>query len=395
MTKVVVAHDYVSQRGGAERVALTLLRTFPGAPLVTSVYDAEQTFPGFRAHEVRTSPLQAVPAFRRDPRLALPLLAPVWSRTRVTRADADVVVASSSGWAHGLATDPGVGLVVYCHNPARWLYQSDEYFAGRRVGAKAISTFGSALRRWDGSHARRATRYLANSSSVARRIRDAYGIEAEVLPPPVSVDTAGPMDPVPGLEPGFLLTVARGRGYKNTSVVEEAVAGLPGERLVVVGSATADEPAASSAVVRLGRVSDARLRWLYANARALVSVSFEDFGLTPLEANAFGTPAVLLRAGGFLDTLAEGVSGVFVDAPEVGAVRSAVRSLPDLDADRIRLHAATYSEAAFRARLHEVVEDVAAGRSSRERVIDLRDSARTVRLPGQSSAAASSPVAGA
>src|SRR4051795_11323391 len=95
MSRVVVAHDYVTQRGGAERVALAMLRCFPGAPLVTSVYAEDRTFPGFRSHQVRTSALQGIPAFRKDPRLALPLLAATWQRTTVE--DADVVVASSSG----------------------------------------------------------------------------------------------------------------------------------------------------------------------------------------------------------------------------------------------------------------------------------------------------------
>src|SRR4051812_17900219 len=125
MTRAVIAHDYVSQRGGAERVTLALLRAFPGAPLVTSVYEPEQTFPEFQAHDIRTSSLQRIGAFRRDPRLALPLLARTWVRTVIDSAD--VVVASSSGWAHGVTTAPGVRKIVYCHNPARWLYQTNEY----------------------------------------------------------------------------------------------------------------------------------------------------------------------------------------------------------------------------------------------------------------------------
>ncbi|NHC45891.1 PqqD family peptide modification chaperone [Motilibacter aurantiacus] len=208
MTRVVVAHDYVTQRGGAERVALAMLRCFPGAPLVTSVYAQERTFPGFRAHQLRTSPLQGVPAFRRDPRLALPLLAPAWQRTTVD--DADAVVASSSGWAHAVGTAPGVRKVVYCHNPARWLYQSNEYFARAPWRSAALAAVRRPLSNWDLRAARSADRYLANSTVVAERIRRVYGIEAEVLPPPVAVEVDAERDPVPGIAPGFLLTVAPG-----------------------------------------------------------------------------------------------------------------------------------------------------------------------------------------
>ncbi|NHC14396.1 glycosyltransferase family 4 protein [Motilibacter sp. E257] len=374
--RVVVAHDYVTQRGGAERVALAMLRCFPGSPLVTSVYAAERTFPGFDRHQVRTSLLQNVPAFRNDPRLALPLLAPAWGMTTID--DADVVVASSSGWAHAVRTAPGVRKVVYCHNPARWLYQSEEYFARSPWRGAALAPVRRPLARWDNRAARTADRYLANSTVVAERIKRVYGIEAEVLAPPVAVDVDAEREPVPGLEPGFLITVARGRGYKNTAIVEDAVAGMAGQRLVVVGSGSGDPRTAPAPVTRLGIVSDAQLRWLYANARALVSVSYEDFGLTPIEANAFGTPAVVLRAGGFLDTLDPGVSGVFVEEPTVQAVRDALRRLPDLDRARVAQHAGRYSESAFRTRLRAVVRDVVAGPRviklpEQERTIDLRD----------------------
>jgi glycosyltransferase involved in cell wall biosynthesis len=356
MTKVAVAHDYVTQRGGAERVALAMLRAFPGAPLFTSLFDAKASFPGFRDHDVRTSPLQRIATFRRDPRLALPFLGHAWSSTVVD--DVDVVLASSSGWAHGVRTAPGVKKVVYCHNPARWLYQTDEYVGGSRWRAASVGVLRPPLRRWDYAAASTADVYLANSSVVAARVRRVYGRRAEVLPPPVSVDAAGPQDPVEGLEPGFLLTVARGRGYKNTSIIEEALEKLPRERLVVVGGPEDNAGSSGSQRVRrLGTVTDEQLRWLYANARALVSVSYEDFGLTPIEAFAFGTPALLLRAGGFLDTMVDGVCGLFIDAATPEAVRRAVLDMPAFDADMIRRHADRFSESSFRARLKSIVAD--------------------------------------
>ena len=125
--RVAIAHDYLTQRGGAERVVLAIARAFPGARIHTSVYEPDGTYPEFADLEVVTTPLQRVAPLRRDPRRAQPVLAPVVGRHRI---DADLVVASSSGWAHGFDTDGRV--LVYCHAPARWLYQPENYLGGPR-----------------------------------------------------------------------------------------------------------------------------------------------------------------------------------------------------------------------------------------------------------------------
>jgi glycosyltransferase involved in cell wall biosynthesis len=348
--KVALAHDYLTQCGGAERVALAMTRAFPGAPLYTSVYDAPQTYSGFADVDVRTSFLQRFPVLRKDPRRALPGLGRAWDSTHVEPAD--VVIASSAGWAHGIPTPEGAWKIVYCHNPARWLYQPEEYATGL-VGRTMLRTLWPRLIAWDKAAAATADLYLANSAIVAKRIERAYGIEAEVLHPPISMDIEAPRRPVPGLEPGFWLTIARGRGYKNTHVVVEATRST-GARLVVAGARERwdDEPHVTS----VGVVPDEQLRWLYANARALVSVSYEDFGLTPLEANVFGTPVAVLRGGGFLDSTREGVSGVFIDEASPGAVRAALRDFPSHDAARVRAHAERFSEASFRSRLQSLAQ---------------------------------------
>lgn len=361
MTRVALAHDYLTQRGGAERVALAMTRVFPGAPIHTSVYAPPQTFPDFADVDVRVSRLQSFPVLRRDPRLAMPLLASVWDATTVT--DVDAVVVSSSGWAHAARVPAATAKVVYCHNPARWLYQPDDYFTDP-VQRAAFAPLRQALVRWDQRAARGADVYLANSSVVAQRIEATYGRPAQVLHPPVAIDVAGRQLAVDGVAPGYWLTVARGRGYKNVDAVRQAVLALPGERLVVVGSPPPGTPT-DPRVRWLGVVSDAELRWLYAHARALVSVSREDFGLTPLEANAFGTPVAVLRAGGFLDSLAEGVSGAWIEAPTADAVARTLAGFPTLDPDGVRRHAAGFGEAAFGARLRAVVEEAVEARRAR------------------------------
>ncbi len=357
--KVTVAHDYLTQRGGAERVALALLDAFPEAPLVTSVHNPGATFPGFADADVRTGPLQRWHLVRRDPRVGLALLPRAWDRTEVP--DSDAVVASTSGFAHGVRLPEHTALVAYCHNPPRWLYQTEDYLPRRRERA-ALAPLRGRLEAWDRRAAARVDTYLANSTSVAARIERVYGIQAEVVHPPVYIDVDAERTPVAGLEPGFWLTVARGRGYKNTRAVLDGV-GLAGGQVAVVGQKPDSEP--DDPHVRwLGVVSDAELRWLYANARALVSVSREDFGLTPVEANAFGTPVAVLRAGGFLDSTAEGVSGVFVEEASAGSVAATLRDLPDLDPVRVREHAARFGQDRFARRVREVTEQAVARRRS-------------------------------
>ena len=359
--RVAIVHDYVTQRGGAERVVLRMLDAFPGAPLYTSLYEPDLTFPGFRAADVRPLPMNRLAPLRRWHRLAFPLLARAFSGLEVP---ADVVFCSSSGWAHAART-PG-RKVVYCHAPARWLYQSDRYLRGRRGPASAaLAALRPRLLEWDRRAAASAHRYLANSTEVSRRIRSIYGIEAEVLPPPPALEP-GSERPIPGLEPGFFLCVSRLLPYKNVDAVAAAFQSLPSERLVVVGSGPEQRRLAADAPANVRfcpSVTDEELRWLYGACIANVSASYEDFGLTPLEAASFGRPSAVLRFGGFLDTVAEDETGVFFEEPTRDVIVEAlerVRSRAWED-NVLRAHAERFSGARFVRRLKEIAEAEALG----------------------------------
>lgn len=287
----VVAHDYLTQRGGAERVALE-------------------------------------------------------------------IVCSTSGWAHGLRATERTTKVVYCHNPARWLYQREDYVRDQSKPVQAVlGALSPRLRAWDKRAARTADVCLANSVSVAERIERVYGIHAEVLHPPLSIDVNGKSDPVDGLPDEFFLSVSRARGYKGTALLIDAFARMPEQTLVVVG--VDHSPSMPANVIALGtNVPEERLRWLYAHTRALMSMSHEDFGLTPVEANAFGRPALVLRAGGFLDSTLEGVSGLFIDEETPDAIVAAVRAFPAVDqwdAAAIRAAADRFSPTSFARNLRDVV----------------------------------------
>lgn len=360
--RVAIAHDYLTQRGGAERVVLAMARAFPGARIHTMLYDPDSTYPEFADHDVVTSPLNRLGPLRRDHRVALPLLAPASSRMTV---DADVVLVSSSGWAHGFG-HTGRSL-VYCYSPARWLYQTDTYLGGsphRSPRGLALLALRPVLRRWDLRAARASTRYLAISRVVQGRIRGTYGLESEVVPAPHSMDPSAPQVEVPELadwaDEGYHLVVSRLLPYKNVDVVVEAVRGTD-HRLVVVGAGPGRDAllAGRPDNVRLvSGLSDAQIRWVYAHSRVLVAPSIEDYGLSPLEAAAFGRPSLTLRAGGYLDTVVEGVTGLHVDAPDPVLVRAGLDEVErhPFDPDVLRAHAARFSEAGFASRLRSEVD---------------------------------------
>ena len=208
---------------------------------------------------------------------------------------------------------------------------------------------------------------MVAGSEVARaRIRRNWGRDAEVIYPPPGLSAEGPQRAVDDLEPGFLLNVSRLLPYKRVDLVLDAVAELPGSRVVVVGDGPDVARLAERApagTLFLPSVTDEELRWLYANASALVTAAQEDFGLTPLEAMGFGTPVVAIAAGGFLETVEDGISGLHFDAPDVRALCDALRRADHQDWDRaaLRARAEQFSERSFIERFRALVAEQPGG----------------------------------
>lgn len=368
---IAIAHDYLTQRGGAERVVLALAKAFPEAPIYTTLYNAETTFPEFTEFDVRPSHLNRIGIFRRDHRKALPLLPLAASSIRI---DADVVISSSSGWAHGFGGRHRN--VVYCYSPARWLYQPEVYLSddagfAQRAGLAALS---APLKRWDRRAAARADRYLAISTIVQERIRATYGIESEIVPAPLS-DRLREVEPEtiahPVVETGdYFLCVSRLLPYKNVDKVTAAFADLPQQHLVVVGRGPEAETLERSAprnVTFLRDLTDGQMRTVYERSRALVAASYEDYGLTPLEAALFGKPSVVLAAGGFLDTMIPGTTATFFASPTPDSISDGVRSLllHSWNQAVIRQHADQFTELAFVRRLRDEIENLSPHDASR------------------------------
>ncbi len=373
--RVAIAHDYLTQLGGAEKTVLAMSRAFPDAPIYSMLYDPEATFPEFKDLDIRVSELNRIKTLRKHHRAALPILPFVADKMHI---DADIVISSSSGWAHGFHTTGRK--LIYCHSPARWLYHADSYLGdnGNRLARLGLRATSGYLTKWDRRAALSSDRYLANSAVIRKRIFDAYGIDAEVVFPPVTMAQADSVQPIPGVvdwlgadaaklgtaDGAFYLVVSRLLPYKNVDAIIRAFANTD-RRLVVVGRGPqADRLRAMKTpnVTMVSDISDGELGWLYKNCRAIIAASYEDYGLTPLEAGVWGRPAIALRFGGFLDTIDEGISGMYFDEPTDGDVREAVDrfEMTKFDPDKVRDHVKQFSEAAFAEKLQDAVNGLLA-----------------------------------
>ncbi|WP_310793828.1 glycosyltransferase, partial [Kocuria rhizophila] len=361
--RVAIAHDYLTQRGGAERVVLAMHRAFPDAPIYTTLYDPDGTYPEFREATIITSPLNRVGVLRRHHRWALPFLPLASSWMRVP---ADVVLVSTSGWAHGFRTD-GVR-EVYCHTPARWVYLLEQYLGSAPSSSPtgwAMLLARPLLECWDRRAMSSVQHMVANSTVVRDRIKEVYGRDVEIEHPPHRMQDSTETEAVPQMagfagDGEYFLSVSRLLPYKNVDRVMEALRVRPDRRLVLVGTGPLEHQLRQLCpenVLMLSDLSDAQMRGLYRGAMAVVAASHEDFGITPLEGFAFGRPTLALRGGGYLDTVVPGMTGAFFEEPTpeaIGRVLDRFRS-DDWDEQAIRDHARRFSEDRFVARLHQVV----------------------------------------
>ncbi len=356
--RVVVAHDWLVRYAGSERVVEQLLQTFPGARLVTTLVNPGALPSSLRRAE--PSLLNRVPGIRAHHEWALGLMPLAW-RLRPPVSDADAVVASSHACAHAVRATPGTPIIAYCHTPMRyaWDFGSEKgrFPTAVRPGARLAMR---AFRRWDRNTAAGVTHFVANSSAVASRVTAYYGRTADVVHPPVRTTFFTPS----GERGDRFLYVGRLTGYKRPDIAVDAFAGL-GAELDVVGEGPMFDRLRSSAgpnVRLLGSVSDAELRDLYRQARALVFPVNEDFGITMAEAQACGAPVIGLAAGGALDIVEHGVTGWLIRRQNVDELRHAIRTAvtTDLEEKTIRASAERFSEERFRCTMIEVVCEVVA-----------------------------------
>ena len=349
-----LVHDYLLVLRGAERTFAAIADAWPDAPLLTLLYDEAGTQGRFAGRDVVTSPLQRLGVRQRGFRRLLPLLPRAAERLPV--GGHELVISSSSAFAHGVRADPGAVHVCYCHSPFRYLWHEFDR-ALEEVTPAARPAFARYLRRqrrWDLAAAARVTAFVANSGITQRRIEHVYGRDSVIVHPPVEVERFRP-----GRPGDHLLYVGELVSHKRVDVALEAAAAA-GRPVKVVGTGPELRrlKARYGATAEfLGRVEDARLAELYAGAVALVQPNIEEFGIAAVEAQAAGRPVVAVAHGGALETVLDGVTGVLVPPGDPAGLAEALRStdFSAFDPGRIAEHARGFSVAAFQRRLREAV----------------------------------------
>jgi glycosyltransferase involved in cell wall biosynthesis len=355
-TSLALAHDYLLTMRGAERTFAEIAACWPVAPIYTLLYDSDAVADGFAGREVHTSGLQRLGASQRSFRYLLPFFPAAAERLRV--GNYDVLVSSSSAFAHGLQPGPGALHVCYCHSPFRyaWFEQERALAEAPRLARPLLRRTLKRTRAWDLEAAGRVSRYVANGRITQERIEQLYGVAAEIVYPPVAVERfaiAKPED--------FLLFVGQIVPHKRVEVALEA-ARLAGRPIKVVGEGPdlprLQELYAGPQVEFLGNVSDSRLTDLYARCIALVVPNIEEFGIAAVEAQAAGRPVVAVNRGGVRETVVDGETGALVDAEDAAALAAPLRDLDftSFDPNTIRANADRFSAASFRQRFKALVD---------------------------------------
>jgi glycosyltransferase involved in cell wall biosynthesis len=345
-----LVHDYLLVMRGAERTFAAIADCFPSAPIHTLLFDPVAIGDRFGGRRIHHSYLQRLGFGQSSFRTLLPLLPRAAERLPIEPCD--LVISSSSAFAHGVRPDHGAVHVSYCHSPFRYAWHEQDR-ASEQVPPllrPALRRVLSHIRQWDRDASERVTHYIANSAITRERIGEFWGREATVVHPPVDVDRFRI-----GVPEHFLLIVCELVAHKRVDHALEA-ARRAGQPVKVVGAGPELErlrAAYGGTAEFLGRVSDRELERLYQRARALVVSNVEEFGIAAVEAQASGRPVVGTDAGGTRETVVDGETGVLVPAGDVDDLAEAVR-YTDFDRfspARIRQHAARFSTSVFQRTL--------------------------------------------
>ncbi len=356
--RISLAHDYLLVMRGAERTFAAIADLYSDAPIFTLLHDEDGTNGRFAGRSITTSPLQRFGIDQSAFRRLLPLYPYAIERLRLPQSD--VVLSSSSAFAHGIPVPDGAVHVCYCYTPFRYAWDEESYALGE-ISPLLRPLLRQQLRRirkWDLAASRRVDAYIAISDLSRKRIKRHYGHDAPVIHPPVETHRF-----TPGTPGEALLIVSEILPHKRLHIALEAArrAHTP---IQVVGAGphlSALKAAYPEAKFR-GRASDEDLVELYANARAVLMPNIEEFGITAVEAQAAGRPVIAAAAGGALETVLDGRTGYLATPDDVDSFTQAIEGLERLDfdpADAVQ-NAERFSVAAFERNLSAYVADVLA-----------------------------------
>ncbi len=358
--RVALVHDFLLDVRGAERVFLELCEMWPGADIYTAVYDEKGTERRFAGRRIHTSFLQRLRPSARTFRALFPLYPTAIESFDFS--DYDLVVSSSSAWAHAVLCDERTVHVSYCHNPFRYAWNDRESVLASRRNPVARAFLRGAFRRWrqwDWVAAQRTHRYIANSRMTQARIRAYFGRDSRVVYPPVETRRFSP-----GSVGEHYAMVSELMPHKQIDVAIHAFNQLH-RPLVIVGDGPAERRLrriAGPTVHFTGRLSDAGVAQVLQGARALVLTSVEEFGIAAVESQAAGRPVIARRGGGALETVVDGLTGRFWSGgPEELAAAVAAFDDGAIDSEACVRNAARFDAESFRRGVLAEIDDALSG----------------------------------
>ena len=356
--KVALAHHWIMSYRGGEKVAEQIAALFPDADLYALTHNREIHVPGLENVRIHTSVLNRIPGIAKIYKHLLPLHPWAIQRMRVS-ADIDVLLSSDASLIKGITTSPRTKHVCYCHSPPRYLWELGADYKRTSLGARLLlDWFSKGLRQFDLESAASVDYFIANSNFVADRIRNYYGREAQVVYPPVATEDFRN----DRKRDDFHLVLSELAPYKRIDIAVQAYNRL-GKRLVIIGDGSERahlEGLAGPNVEFLGRQRFSVLREMMETCEAFVFPGVEDFGITPVEAQAAGAPVIAFRAGGALETVIEGQTGLFFDDQNPESLAEAVSQFHSDEFSRVdcRANAEKFSVENFKMRYCEVLRRV-------------------------------------
>ncbi|TVY09791.1 glycosyltransferase [Paenibacillus cremeus] len=354
--KIALVHDYLNQYGGAERVLECFMDMFPDSPVFTVISDLNKMPQRFKEADIRSSFIQNIPFSKNQYKKMLTLF-PIAVEQMDLRGY-DLVLSSSSAFAKGIITRADQIHVCYCHTPMRYIWDLYHQYMdeiSNPVFRTVLPYMLHKIRIWDQMNAQRVDRFISNSHNVARRIQKYYNRESQVIHPPVSFSHLREASS----SEDFFLIVSRLIPYKRIDLVIEAFNKL-NRPLVIIGDGYDRNRLMKMAgphIQMLGYQSDAVIQEYYAKCKAFILAGEEDFGITPLEAQAHGKPVIAFGKGGALETVVEGKTGLFFREQTIESLIEAITKLEMLiiNSKQIHMHAMSFNEDRFKVEIRNFI----------------------------------------
>lgn len=356
--RVAIVHDWLNQIGGAESVLEVLKEMYPQAPIYTSIYWPRAMPMQYGGWEIHTSWLDNLPFIKKHHQPFLPLYPLAFEGFDFSGYD--LVISNKSAFCHGVITAPKTVHICYCLTPTRFLWDYHSYARREGIGPVAgalLVPLLYSLRLWDKAAADRVEHFIAISETVRQRIHKFYRREAVVIHPPVEIQRFQ----VQESHEDYFLIVSRLIPYKRIDLAVQAfnMLGLP---LKIIGDGRDRlrlQAMAKPNIEFLGRLPDRQVGEYLSRCRAFVFPGEEDFGIASLEAQGAGRPVIAYAGGGALETVVDGVTGLFFREPTAESLAEAV-SLFDADAfdsATLRRHAQGFDKEAFKSKLRAFVDE--------------------------------------